>query len=86
MTQHRDTELDEMLVRCASQTGDDFGELYDRTIGHSFRLASWLAHERVAAERILLRSYVEVRRNAATFDPARGSAMSWVLATVRSCG
>ena len=79
-------QLDRVLVRCGTGNQDALGELYDRTVGHSLALAWCLARERVAAERIVLESYVEVWRTAARFDPSSGSAMAWVLAAVRRHG
>ena len=79
-------ELDATLGRCGRGSHEAFAELYDRTIGLSLRLAWWMAREQVAAERIVVESYVEVWRTAADYDPERGSALGWVLAAVRRQG
>lgn len=80
------TTLDGALVRCGTGSTDALAEVYDRTVGHSLRLAWCLTREQVAAEQVVLESYVEVWRTASRFDPARMSATAWVLATVQAQG
>lgn len=76
-------DLEAALLRCGAGSEEALAEVYDRTVGHSLRLAWCAARERVAAERIVLDAYVEVWRTASRYDPASGSAMAWVLAAVR---
>lgn len=75
--------IDPVLVRCGTGDREAFGDLVDLTVADSLRLAWCVAHERVAAERIVLEAYVEVWRTASRYDPASGSAVAWVLAAVR---
>jgi RNA polymerase sigma-70 factor (ECF subfamily) len=76
--------LEDLLVRTAS--GDDaaFRSLYDRTAGRLFAICLRIARHRRLAEDILQESYVRVWRRARAFDPARGSALTWMIAIARS--
>ena len=79
----RDAELAQLLAGAAAGRSSDFEAFYDRTVGY----ARALARRIVAAGDIddaLSEAYLEVWRHADRFDPARGSAITWLLTIVRS--
>ncbi len=75
----RNPELDELLVLVARGDEAAFERLYDRLIASVFGLIRRVVRDRAQAEEVAQEVMVEVWRSAARFDPARGSAMSWVM-------
>ncbi|MGH3649037.1 MAG: ECF RNA polymerase sigma factor SigK [Micromonosporaceae bacterium] len=74
-----DGSLDELLRRTAR--GDDaaFASLYDQTAPRVYGLALRLVRAPALAEEVAQEVLVEVWRTASRFDPAKGSAVSWML-------
>ena len=69
------------LVSLARGRREALAEVYDGTVGPALRLA--LARTRgdlVAAEQLLARCYVEVRRRAGDYPASGLRALPWVLA------
>ena len=58
--------------------------LYDRTSPRVYGLALRMLRERCAAEDVTQEVYMYVWQNAETFDPARGSVLSWLITITRS--
>lgn len=60
--------------------GDEsaFGAVYDATAGMVFGIVLRVIRSREQAEEVTQEVYVELWRLAARFDPARGSARSWI--------
>lgn len=58
--------------------------LYDATFSHVFAMAQSIARNTAMAEEVVEDTYFQVWRQAARFDPARGSAMTWMLSIARS--
>jgi RNA polymerase sigma-70 factor (ECF subfamily) len=79
-----DDPLRDLLVR--SSKGDEaaLAELYDATSPQVFGLALRILRERAAAEEATLEVYLQVWRQAARHDPARGSVVAWLLVLARS--
>lgn len=77
-----DDVLGALLRRAA--TGDEaaFAELYDAVAGRLFGLALRVTANRTLAEEVTQEALLQVWREAARFDPARGSGMSWMLTIV----
>lgn len=73
----------ELLARAARGDHTAFAQLYDVTCRPAYRLALCLAGDPGAAQELLRRSYVEAWRTAPRFDPEKGSAVAWLLATVQ---
>lgn len=76
----------ELLVRAGSGDRAAFSRLYDVSCRPAYRLALCLTGDPGAADDLLILSYLEAWRTAPRFDPARGSAVGWLLATVQRLG
>ena len=70
----------EGLVTLAGQ-GDQaaFEAVYDRVAGPVFGLIRRVLRDAAQAEEVAQETLLEVWRTAARFDPARGSALTWVM-------
>ncbi|GIH29723.1 RNA polymerase sigma factor SigK [Acrocarpospora phusangensis] len=71
--------LEELLGEVARGDEAAFERLYDRVGGQVFGLIRRVLRDRAQAEEVAQEVMVEVWRTAARFDPARGTALSWVL-------
>jgi RNA polymerase sigma-70 factor (ECF subfamily) len=71
------------LLKRASR-GDEaaFAELYDATSARAFGLAVRVLRDRAQAEEVTQEAYLDCWRHAARYDPAKGSAVSWLLTIV----
>jgi RNA polymerase sigma-70 factor (ECF subfamily) len=69
-----------------SANGDQLAvaELYDTTSSLVFGLALRILGERAAAEDVVVEVYAQVWTQAKTYDPQRGSPLSWLLTLTRS--
>ena len=56
--------------------------LYDATSARVFGLALRVVRDPAQAEEVAQEAYLEIWRTASRFDPARGSAVSWLLTLV----
>src|SRR5881396_1204934 len=68
----------ELMRRVADGSEESLGLLHRRFARLIFGLASQTL-DRAAAEDIVQDVFLAVWRNAATFDPERGSARAWIL-------
>jgi RNA polymerase sigma-70 factor (ECF subfamily) len=75
-------DLGELLKR--SGRGDEaaFAALYDATSSRVFGLALRVVRDPAQAEEVAQEAFLEIWRSAGRFDPARGSAVSWMLTIV----
>jgi RNA polymerase sigma-70 factor (ECF subfamily) len=71
--------VDELLRTVAKGDERAFEQLYDVIAAPVYGLARRILRNPAQSEEIAQEVLVEVWRRAATFDPARGSAMSWVM-------
>ena len=71
--------LDDLLV--AAGRGDEaaFAEVYDRLVPMVFGLARRVVRDRTLAEDVSQDVFASVWRQANRYDPAKGSAQTWVL-------
>ena len=74
--------LVELLAR--SSRGDEtaFAELYDLTSSRVYGLARRVVRDPAQAEEVAQEAYLEIWRQSARFDAARGSALAWMLTIV----
>jgi len=74
----------ELVQRTAAGDHAALAELYDVTCPVAFGLAVRILGESDAAEEAMVEVYAQVRRRAKTYDPSRGSPVSWLLNLTRS--
>ncbi len=73
-----------LLDRAAGGDESALAELYDETSPRVFGLTLGILRDRDTAEEATLDTYMSVWSRAATFEPARGSPMAWILTIARS--
>ena len=71
--------LDTLLAEVARGDHDAFESVYTRISAPVYGLARRVVRDPALAEEVAQEVLVGVWRTAARFDPARGSAMSWVM-------
>lgn len=71
-----------LLKRAGRGDKDAFAELYDATSARVYGLAVRVVRDPAQAEEVAQESYLELWRGSARFDPARGSAIAWILTIV----
>jgi RNA polymerase sigma-70 factor, ECF subfamily len=67
-----------------SGRGDEaaFAELYDAMAARVFGLAVRVVRDPAQAEEVAQEAFLEIWRTSGRFDPARGSAVAWILTIV----
>lgn len=73
-----------LLRRVAGGDRTAFASLYDATSSAVYGLLVGMLHTPAVAEEVAQEVYVEVWRKAASFDPERGSAETWIFLLARS--
>jgi RNA polymerase sigma-70 factor (ECF subfamily) len=73
------SDLDTLLRRVARRDVDAFSALYDHTRARVFGLVLRVLRDAGYSEETTQEVYLEVWRTADTFDPAKGSPLSWLL-------
>lgn len=73
------SDVDDLLRTVAKGDERAFEQLYDVIAAPVYGLAKRILRNPAQSEEVAQEVLVEVWRRAATFDPARGSAMSWVM-------
>lgn len=76
--------LARLIAATAREDEAAFGQLYDLTRRKLFGVALTVLRRRDLAEDVLQEAYIRVWRNAARFDPARGTAITWMATIVRN--
>src|SRR5690348_16647373 len=69
----------DLMARVARGDEAAFAALYDELSPRVYGLARRIVRDPAQAEEVAQEALVEVWRTAARFDPAKGSAVSWVL-------
>ncbi len=72
-------DLDVLLRRVARQDADAFAALYDATRSRVFGLVTRILRDRGYSEETTQEVYLQVWRSADSYDPALGSALSWLM-------
>lgn len=67
------------LRRCARGDQAAFAEVYDQISAKVYGLVVRVLRDPAQSEEVVQECFLEVWRNAARFDPARGSASAWIL-------
>lgn len=78
-----DDELGSILTAIAAHERTALKRLYDLFGARLFGIAYRILGDRALAEDALQEAFVKIWRNAAKYDPARGSAIGWVVIIVR---
>jgi len=73
------TELDALLRRVAQRDAEAFAALYDATRARVYGLITRVLRDAGYSEEATQEVYLEVWRNAASFDSSKGSALSWLM-------
>jgi RNA polymerase sigma-70 factor, ECF subfamily len=71
--------LEALLGRVADGDQDAFADLYDAVAPRLHGLARRIVRHPAVAEDVTQEAFLQVWREAARFDPARGSALAWLL-------
>jgi RNA polymerase sigma-70 factor, ECF subfamily len=77
--------LQQLLLQVAHRDHAGFAALYAQTSAKLFGIALRITRSREAAEEVLQESFIAVWERARDYDPARGSAMGWLVTIVRHC-
>jgi RNA polymerase sigma-70 factor, ECF subfamily len=77
--------LQQLLDGTARRDQAAFATLYALTAAKLFGVALRIMRQREPAEEVLQESFVAVWERARDYDPARGSAMGWLVTIVRHC-
>ncbi len=78
------SDLNHQLARVALGDREAFAQLYRSTSPRLLGVCVRMLTDRREAEEVLQEAYVTVWQRSKTFDPARASAMSWLLALARN--
>ncbi len=77
--------LSALLARVAAGEGAGMAALYDETSPLIFGLLTRMLGAGTLAEETLVEVYSCVARNAASYNPANGSPITWLVTTAREC-
>jgi RNA polymerase sigma-70 factor, ECF subfamily len=73
-----------LMQRIATGDKQAFAELYDRFSGPLYGAALHILHDPTEAQDVVHDAFVTLWSKASAFNPARGSAFSWVVTLVRN--
>jgi RNA polymerase sigma-70 factor, ECF subfamily len=73
------TDLDLLLRQVAGGDGDAFAAVYDLTKTRVYGLVTRVLRDTGYSEETTQEVYLEVWRNAAQYNPAKGSALAWLM-------
>ena len=73
-----------LMARIEARDADALAELYDRHAGRLLGLARRILGDGGEAEEVLQEVFLFAWRSAASFDPSRGQALTWLLIATRS--
>jgi RNA polymerase sigma factor (sigma-70 family) len=77
-------ELNGLLIQTGRNDQKAFAELYKRTSSKLFGVCLRMLHDRGEAEEVLQETYSTVWRRASTFNPAKASAITWLVTLSRN--
>lgn len=73
------TDLDELLRQVARQDVEAFATFYDSTRARVFGLVSRVLRDPGYSEETTQDIYLQVWRNASSYDPSAGSPLAWLM-------
>lgn len=76
--------LEDLLTRTAKRDQHAFAQLYQLAGSRVFGVCLRMMRDRGDAEEVMQEVFTTVWRRADGFDPARGNAMTWLLALARN--
>ncbi|MBL8352160.1 MAG: sigma-70 family RNA polymerase sigma factor [Burkholderiaceae bacterium] len=79
-----DAQLAQWLAQIVERDERALAALYDHTLSRVYGLVLRIVRQPACAEEVVEETYFQVWRQAPRFDPARGRALSWLLAVARS--
>lgn len=82
--QQHDERWGALIAQIASGNQEALSEFYDQTNRMVFSLAVRMLNDRSAAEEITLDVFMQVWKQAASFDPERGKPLTWLLTIARN--
>ncbi len=74
--------LAELLKRSGRGDEGAFAQIYDAMSARAYGLALRVVRDPSQAEEVAQEAFLEIWRTASRFDPAKGSAVSWMLTMV----
>ena len=84
MSQRREDPDRALMARVEARDTEALAELYDRHAARLLGLARRILGESGESEEVLQEVFLFAWRAAATFDPARGNVLTWLLIATRS--
>lgn len=72
-------DLAALLSAVAAGDQQAFAEIYDATAARVFGLVHRVLRDRAQAEEVTQEVFLQVWRSAGSFDPSRGSGLTWIL-------
>jgi len=79
----RDDEVAMLLVRCGQKDGAAFRRLYELQAPHLYGVAFRITRQSALASDAVHDALLQVWRNAARYDPARGNPRAWLFSLAR---
>jgi RNA polymerase sigma-70 factor (ECF subfamily) len=76
--------LPELLARVALRDRQAFARLYRATCAHLFSVSLRMLRNESRADEVLQEAYVSIWHNAAGYDAAAGTPMTWMINIVRN--
>ena len=74
----------ELVARAARGDERAIGELYDRYGAVLYAVAYRIVGQHADAEEVVLEAFTQAWRDAARYDPARGSVFAWLVTICRT--
>lgn len=76
--------LTKLLIRCSRGDPRAFEDLYRQSSAKLYAICLAMLRKEELAEDVLQDAFVKIWRRSGSFDPAKGSAMTWMTSIVRN--